>query len=370
MRYKAHNDKSQLNLMFPDTSQTFADFFCGCGGLSLGFIQAGFKCLSAMDIMPEAVGTYWRNLCYKGWSHLYVPENTSAAQMKKYAKCFGKGETGNRMFDNGIPDNWLSVKEPMPCLNLFLWSILDLEPEEWMDIIGVRPGDIRVFVGGPPCQGFSTANNTRGEYDERNELPIRYIHYAKVCKPDIVFMENVPGLLSLGKKKGDEDGPFVKWIREAFNEAGYDMEYEVHNAMDYGVPQSRKRVIFMAYRKSCKIPHVKFEKMHGKGLLPYVTTREAIGDMPPIQAGEQWGLKGKNSIIHPYGYNKEDGYVICPVCLKYNLNERTNCHHCDHDLSEPIRGGVLKIPGIGTLRDTQVEIDNNELREQYIIERC
>ena len=189
----------QTTLTFPDTRHTFADFFCGCGGLSLGFIQAGLKCISAMDIAPDAIARYWHNLCYNTWSHLWVhPQNTKALKMlKKHADT----HTSNVLFPHGVPDNWLQVQDPMPCLNLFCYSIMDLEPEDWMDICGVRPGDIRIFAGGPPCQGFSTANSSRSVYDERNQLPLRYLYYAKVCKPDYVLIENVPGLVSLGKKK-------------------------------------------------------------------------------------------------------------------------------------------------------------------------
>lgn len=355
----------QSSILFPDMRSTFADFFCGCGGLSLGFIQAGLKCISAMDIAPEAIATYWYNLCYKGWSHLYIP-HTDENTLKKINR-YISGNTGNWLFKKGVPDNWLSVSEPMPCLNLFLWSILELEPEDWMDMMGVRPGDIRIFAGGPPCQGFSTANASRNEYDKRNQLPLRYIYYAKVCKPDIVFMENVPGLLSLGKKKGDKEGPFVKWIREAFDDAGYEMDYGVHDAADYGVPQRRKRVIFIATRKGYQIKSKDLHpcKSYGTDEMPWVRVIEAIGDLPPIESGETWGTEGKNPVIHPYGYDKREGCVICPACLKYNLETRKFCHNCDFNLSNPIRGGVLRLPGLGTFIDTKADINNETLRKLY-----
>lgn len=356
---------TQTSILFPDTRYTFADFFCGCGGFSLGFIQAGLKCISAMDIAPEAIASYWYNLCYKGWSHLWIDKCNEKA-MKIIKKNLPGGETGNWLFPNGIPDNWLQVKEPMPCMSLFLYSILDLEPEDWMDILGVRPGDIKIFIGGPPCQGFSSANNTRSIYDERNQLPLRYIYYAKVCKPDYVIIENVPGLLSLGKQKGDKEGPFVQWIREAFDKAGYDMDYQVHNAADYGVPQNRKRVLFVGYRKGIK-PIVNMEIKYGDnpGQIPYQTVLEAIGDLPPINAGETWG----KDVIHPYGYNHQEGYVICPQCLKYNKEARKECIHCGYLLTNPITGGILRIPGLGTLIDTSRKVNNEKIKEMFNIKK-
>lgn len=144
------------------------------------------------------------------------------------------------------------------------------------------------------------------------------------------------------------------------------MNYQVHDAADYGVPQRRKRVIFLAHRKEMKHwQNFSIDKEYGKDGLPWIQTIEAIGELPPIQAGEQWGIKGKNAVIHPYGYNRKDGYVICPSCLKYNLQERKTCHHCNYSLTNPIRGGIVHLPGLGTLLDTQVDVDNAMLRNLF-----
>jgi site-specific DNA-cytosine methylase len=353
-------------ILFPEMKLTFADFFCGCGGLSLGFIKAGLKCVSAMDIAPDALWTYWYNLCYKGWSHFWVdPENPNLARMKKKGM-WGNGKTGNQYFKTGVPDSWLSplVKAPMPCLNLFMYSIMELSPEQWMKLCGVRPGDISIFAGGPPCQGFSACNSKRSVLDERNQLPMRFIYYCKVCRPKIVFMENVLGMLTLEKNKGDKEGPFPIWLREKFSEAGYSMAYKVVNAADYGVPQRRRRVIFIATRNGCASTSLLPSRTHGEApsLLPYVRVLEAIGHLPPVRASEHWGKGG----LHPYGYNAIDGYVICPNCLHYNVFSRTECHSCGSELSDPVKGGILHMPGIGVMVGTKKRIDNEELRKyQY-----
>ena len=349
--------------LFPEIKLTFADFFCGCGGLSLGFIKAGLKCISAMDIAPDALWTYWYNLCYKGWSHFYVnPDNPNMKYIKK-SKMWDNGKTGNVMFENGIPDNWLSpeMKDPVPCLNVFMYSILDLDPEEWMEMCGVRPGNVSIFAGGPPCQGFSSCNHNRSIMDERNQLPERFIYYCKVCKPGFVLMENVPGILTLGKKKGDREGPFPVWLREKFEDAGYCMEYRILDAKDYGVPQRRKRVFFFAARNDVQYADLFPPQTHGKYLKAYVTVLEAIGHLPPLHDGEHWG----KDVLHPYGYNPVEGHVICHACLHYNLDSRNECHHCGTDLSDPIRGGILHLPGFGIMLGTQTTIDNEQLRNSY-----
>ena len=348
----------QQKILFPEMELTFADFFCGCGGISLGFINAGLKCISAMDIAPDALHTYWYNLCVKEWSHFWVnPENPNLKKIKKEG-VWNNGETNNKLFEKGIPDNWLSptVKEPMPCLNLFMYSINDLEPEEWMQMCNVRPGDVSIFVGGPPCQGFSTCNSNRSILDERNQLPMRFIYYCKICKPKIVIMENVPGILTLGKQKDDKEGPFPVWLREKFDAAGYNMEYRTLNAADYGVPQKRKRVFFIAVRKDLENTELFPKATHGKYLEQYVHTLEAIGHLPPIKSGEMWG-KDRYQI---YGYNYREGYVICLHCFHYNQQDREKCHNCGNNLQNALTGGVLVIPEIGMLGGIKEHIDNDK----------
>ncbi|MCL2434966.1 MAG: DNA cytosine methyltransferase [Lentimicrobiaceae bacterium] len=352
----------QLPISFPEMELTFADFFCGCGGFSVGFLNAGLKCISAMDICSDALWSYWYNLCYKGWSHLWVnPENPELKKIKK-KKMWNDGKTSNALFQN-IPDNWLSahVTEPMPCLNLFMYSIMDLEPEMWMEMCNVRPGDISIFIGGPPCQGFSTCNHNRNILDERNQLPLRFIYYCKVCKPKIVLMENVPGILTLGKKKGDKEGPFPIWLREKFEDAGYTMEYRVLNAADYGVPQRRKRVFFYAVRKDVSSSELFPNKTHGKHLQQYLTVIEAIGHLPPIKSGERWG---KDSAYRAYAMNEREGFVICPQCFHYKLKEREICNNCGYDLPDTIEGGMLVFPEIGMMAGIKQHIDNDILREK------
>jgi site-specific DNA-cytosine methylase len=337
-----------MEILFPDFTYTYAEFFAGCGGLSLGFKMAGLKCISALERDADAAHTFYHNLCYHGWSHVWVdPEDEKT--LKHIQK--SNWTTSNHLFPNGVADNWLQSKEPSPCLNLFVTDIMKLEPEEWMEICQVRPNDIQIFAGGPPCQGFSTSNVNRSLLDERNQLPLRFIHYCKVCQPNIIFMENVPGIISLGRKKGEKEGPFIPWLREAFEDAGYDMQYQILNAADFGIPQNRRRVIFIAIRKGFKSNFKYPEPTHGNtiGLKPFVNVREAIMNLPPLEAGktyngESYSIKGKK------------GYVICPKCYKHNQEIRSHCWDCNTDLKDAITGGVFIGPGI-------LLIDTNEIED-------
>ena len=342
-----------MEIPFPDFRFTYAEFFAGCGGLSLGFEQAGLKCISTLERDTAAAYSFYYNLCYGGWSHVWV-DPSDEKTVKAVSKW--KKETNNFLFPNGVPDNWLLSEEPTPCLNLFVMDIMKLEPEQWMKICGVRPGDIRIFAGGPPCQGFSTANSSRSIGDARNQLPLRFIYYCKVCKPDIVFMENVPGIISLGKKKGEKEGPFIPWIREHFSDAGYDMEYEVLDCAQFGVPQRRRRVIFIAVSRESKIEYHFPETTHGDGKEPYVTVREAIMSLPPIQAGETYGGK-------PYYIKPVASHVLCRKCHRYVKDTRNECQSCGHPTSDGIKGGIFKAPALGF---TAIDIDKESIDTEKI----
>lgn len=336
-----------MEILFPDFKYTYAEFFAGCGGLSLGFKMAGLKCISALEHDPNAAYTFYYNLCYHGWTHVWVDplDEKIIKHIKK-----SNWTTSNHLFPNEIPDNWLQSKEPSPCLNLFVMDIMKLDPKEWMQICQVRPNDIQIFAGGPPCQGFSTSNPNRNLLDERNQLPLRFIYYCKVCKPNIVFMENVPGIISLGKKKGEKEGPFIPWLRKAFDNAGYNMQYEILNAADYGVPQNRRRVIFIAIRKEFAMNYKYPKPTHGEkeGLKPYVNVREAIMNLPFIQAGQTYNGEA-------YSIKGKKGYVICPNCFKHNQKTRSHCWDCNIDLKDAITGGVFKGPGILLINTNEIE---------------
>jgi len=133
--------------------------------------------------------------------------------------------------------------------------------------------NVDIIIAGPPCQGFSMAGR-RDVLDERNNLFKEVVRVVDLVQPEIVVIENVPGLLSMITPEGQ----YIKdAIIKSFTQIGYYIDYRVLNAADYGVPQNRKRVIFIASRKD----NIVFPKeTHGdKGLKPYVTVGEALSNI-------------------------------------------------------------------------------------------
>ncbi|MBQ8702514.1 MAG: DNA cytosine methyltransferase [Prevotella sp.] len=163
------------------------DLFCGIGGLSLGFEQAGFEVISAIDMWKDAVVTYNHN------------------RKEKVAKV----ETVEEFNEKELP------------------SIISNQ-----HITGI--------IGGPPCQGFSTVGR-RVVDDPRNKMYLEFYKAVKLAKPDFFLIENVKGMLTLNK------GAFVKDLIERFGPKGlgYNITYELLNAADYGIPQNRYRVFYV-----------------------------------------------------------------------------------------------------------------------------
>lgn len=205
-------------------SKKIIDLFCGAGGFSYGFEKEGFESILAIDKWDQAVETY--NLNHKN-------KTAISMDIKEY--------------DNKKIENLLQKNE----------------------VIGI--------IGGPPCQGFSMVG-TRDSNDERNSLYLEYVRFVSTVKPLFFILENVKGLLNLNK------GHFKEDIIERFTELGYNVNFKVLKASDYGIPQNRERVFFVGLKKE-KFGEKFFEFPDVKGY-KMVSTKEAISDLPSLDKGQ------------------------------------------------------------------------------------
>lgn len=169
---------------------TVIDLFCGCGGLSFGFIEAGYDVLLGIDHWKDAIVTF---------------ENTH-----KNAK--------------GIVADLFTVT-----------------PKDISKQTGIK--DIDIIIGGPPCQGFSIAGK-RIIDDERNQLYKSFVNFVDFYKPKSFLMENVPNIVSMGK------GIVKDSIIEDFEKLGYTVVYKVLLASEFGVPQNRRRAFFVGTKNN------------------------------------------------------------------------------------------------------------------------
>lgn len=138
--------------------------------------------------------------------------------------------------------------------------------------------DCDIVIGGFPCQGFSVANTKRHEDDERNILYRQLIRVIKDKKPKFFLAENVKGILSIGK------GQVFQMILDDFKSMGYKVKYKVLNAADYGVPQTRLRVIIVGVRNDIDFEYTYPAPTNSKdgddGLPRWVSVSEALRDIP------------------------------------------------------------------------------------------
>lgn len=198
------------------------DMFCGAGGLSKGFIDAGYDVVLGVDFDEAALKTFEKN--HKG-----------AKALK---------------------------------LDLF-------KDENMIELIKqAQENKIDVLIGGPPCQGFSLAGK-RKEADDRNKLYERMVELASSIKPRVVLLENVPGLATL------YNGNAKKRILEDFRNLGYTMtEPQVLYAPDYGIPQIRKRLFFVGLldsKEEFKYPTPILNEEN------YISCEDAISDLPSLE---------------------------------------------------------------------------------------
>lgn len=189
----------------------YIDLFAGCGGLSLGLNQSGWKGVFAIEKSPFAFSTLKHNLIDK-LNHFEWPD-------------------------------WLEQKEHD--INFIL-------KKHRKELTNLR-GNIDLVAGGPPCQGFSTAGR-REESDKRNELIHSYIEFIRLVQPKIVFFENVKGFtqrFQRNKSKGIKYSELVETAlrRSGKNFTGYEVFGELVNFAEYGIPQKRTRFILIGVRK-------------------------------------------------------------------------------------------------------------------------
>ncbi len=194
------------------------DLFCGAGGLSYGFECAGYNVLVGIDNDEKALETFRAN--HNGSQTI----------------C---GDITNITYEK------------------------DIRP-----LIGDKTID--VIIGGPPCQGFSLSG-PRNFDDPRNKLYLSYIRLVQEIKPRAFVIENVPGLVSLFK------GAVKDNIIERFKEMGYETQYQIMCAADYGVPQNRKRVVFVGVKQG------EAQFVYPEKSKDIVTCEMALSDLPPLE---------------------------------------------------------------------------------------
>jgi len=159
-------------------------------------------------------------------------------------------------------------------------SITKLSDADLQPVLDEHKDSVKLFCGCAPCQPFTKQNTESPKRDARKSLLTQFGKVIERYRPDFVFVENVPGLQKLPKRKS---GPFPAF-KELLESLEYELDFNVVAAQDYGTPQMRRRFVLLASKHGkIRIP----DCTHGKGREnPYRTVRDAIADLPAISAGE------------------------------------------------------------------------------------
>ena len=221
-------------LMNNNENMTFIDLFAGCGGLSLGLINAGFKGVFAIEKTPDAFSTLIYNL---------------------------KNQDKQNNFD------WPSW---LPCKNMTTEELLNNYKDNLKDL----EGKVDLIAGGPPCQGFSFAGR-RNPNDPRNKLTEEYIKIVDMVKPKFLLLENVRGFQIAFKNKKKAYSEYVISKLENLDGCKYKVFKKVLPASMFGVPQLRHRFIMLAIRHDV-IDSLKLEGYDDDSFFEIVNNRASL----------------------------------------------------------------------------------------------
>lgn len=263
------------------------DLFCGAGGLSLGFSMAGFNIVGGIDFDKQAIETHSYN--FKESFH-------------------------------------------------FCGDISTLSNEFVLEHFKNK---VDVIIGGPPCQGFSTANMWQKDHekDDRNKLFYEFIRFVRLLKPRAFVMENVRGILT-------KDNGYVKQkMLSVMDELGYTIQVKVLNASDYGVPQKRMRAFFIGIKKELN-KEFDFNLIEK---LETVTVGEAIGDLYNLEDS----LKDK--INHDEIYINNNAKSRYQKLMRQNSNNKLYNHNIKYPMKK-VQERIKHVKQGGNWKDVPEEL--------------
>ena len=244
------------------------DLFSGAGGLTEGFVRAGYNIIAHIEKEYPASLTLKTRIAYH-----YLKANNQLDLYYSYIN----GEISREELYSYIPEKLLN--------SVINMEINDDTLNEIYEKIDVLKGEqnIDIIIGGPPCQAYSligrAASKTKMVGDTRKYLYKHYLKFLERYSPKIFVFENVRGMLSSKDENGDKI--FDKIIEE-MGMLDYKIEYKLLDAKDFGVPQSRKRVIIIGWKEDLNFQYPNFETVKND-----ININELFSDLPRLNAGDK-----------------------------------------------------------------------------------
>lgn len=268
------------------------DLFSGAGGLSEGFKKAGFEVVAHVEKDAAACLTLKTRIAYD-----YL---TSINRQNTYIDYLNKK----------IPRDELYAQIPKKMLDTIINEEISDDTisgifQQIDDII--KDDDIQVIIGGPPCQAYSLIGRAKDpdgmKNDVRNYLYKQYLKFLERYNPDMFVFENVEGMLST------QGGQLFEKIKAEMRELGYNVEFNILNAKDFGVLQNRRRVIIIGWREEFEYTYPNFDKVNTT-----FTTRQLFEDLPRLNAGDS---------VEVGEYDKDENTCLRRMGIRNNWNTLT-----------------------------------------------
>lgn len=285
-------------------SYNFIDLFAGAGGLSEGFIQAGFSPVAHVEMNAFAAQTLETRTgyyCLKEKGQLDVYRN------------YIQGKISRNEFLSAVPKDQLNSvlcetmsDETLPGLFAKIDNILKQRGIEKVDVI----------IGGPPCQAYSLVGRAQSSHmgtpmsaDPRNDLYKLYARFLDRYKPRLFVFENVMGIQSAN------GGETWKKVQESLRSVGYEIDWREQNSKDYGVLQNRRRIIIVGWLKDSGLSYPEFEKKPASAKV-----NDILSDLPALHPGEganEYGSGAVSEYLRSTGIRKESD-VLTHHCARPN----------------------------------------------------
>jgi DNA (cytosine-5)-methyltransferase 1 len=248
--------------------RTMVDVFAGAGGLSEGFLRAGFDPVAHVEMDEAACYTLKTRMAY----HWLKDQNRLSVYYQ-----YLKQEISRTELYEKIPE---SVHKSVIHSEIRPDTLADIY--EQIDAL-LNGRKLDVLIGGPPCQAYSLVGRSRDKNrmrgDKRNYLFTQYAAILGRYSPPYFIFENVTGLLSA---KDEDGGLYFEKMKQRFREIGYSVEYQILTASDYGVPQDRKRIVLVG-RKGTKM---EFYPLPEKNCSEKFCINDLFSDLPRLKAGQ------------------------------------------------------------------------------------
>lgn len=289
----------------------FIEVFSGAGGLSEGFVRAGFEGIAHVEMNKDACLTLETRAIYH-----YLKKNNNLVIYKNYLK----GKISRIEFINqaNVPKEVLK--------SVINKEISDSSIDNLFETIDSRLNGrmVDLIIGGPPCQAYSIVGRARDpqkmKEDPRNHLYLHYVKFLEKYKPKIFVFENVPGILSAN------NGSQLDKIFEAIKAVGYNVEYKILNSKNFNVLQDRKRVIIIGFRNDSNFQYPEFDKSDNS--INTLGFKELYNDLKFLKHGQgsMGAIKYSKKIISKYLKeskirSEEDEFVTQHIVRPNNEND-------------------------------------------------